>query len=65
MGLIGYYPDLLPIPAQSSPLRSHLVVTRILGTLRTPSTGTPDTTLTRNPSLFRLLSLSPSNGPVQ
>ena len=58
---IGGGPDLVPISTQSSPLLSHLDVTRLPGTMRTPSTYTPDTALTRNPSLFGLFSLLPTD----
>ena len=58
---IGGGPDLVSISTQSSSLLSHLDMTRLPGTMRTPSTYTSDTALTRNPSLFRLFSLFPTD----
>ena len=58
---IGEGPGLVPVSTQSSPLLSHLDVTRLPGTMRTPSTYTLDMTLTQNPSLFRLFPLIPTD----
>ena len=58
---IGEGPGFVSISTQSSPLLSHLDVNRLPGTMRTPSTYAPDTALTRNPSLFCLFPLFPTD----
>ena len=49
---IGVGPSPVQISTQSSPLISHMDVTRLSGTKRSLSPYTPDMALTRNPNLF-------------